>query len=83
MILENLIKETFFCGYILREITALNLPLTLDHSIDVLPSIIKLSIRLCVEGRGRISWSGLTQDIKMVGACVAQQYRHATLRPRV
>ena len=28
-------------------------------------SIIKLSIRWCVEGQGRISQFGLTQDIKM------------------
>ena len=34
-------------------------------------SIIKLSVRWCVDGRGRISQWGLTQDIKM-GSCVFQ-----------
>ena len=37
---------------------------TVDHH-----DIIKFTVRLCVEGRGRISRSGLTQDIKM-GSCV-------------
>ena len=39
---------------------------TVDHH-----NSIKLSVRWCVEGRGRISRSGLTQDIKM-GSCVFQ-----------
>ena len=40
---------------------------TVDHNDS-----IKLSVRWWVwKGRGRISWSGLTQDIKM-GSCVFQ-----------